>query len=153
MTENISDKELHVRHLVYGIMNKHEERAFEELDHLHRRDIHDNEVIKALRDGGYRSEADAYIEWAHCIDPDVDPTPDGPELVTDPGDSPSYANHPLNKLSMPEGVINIDGTVGGLESALALFRDKACEVEVATGAEQVSDLSYAHYTNGKVTLG
>lgn len=87
-----SEKEVNVRHHVNRIMDTHLERAFEELDHLHKRGITDSEVIKALRDGHYTSEADAYIEWAQCIDPDVDPTPQGEELVTDPGDSPSYKN-------------------------------------------------------------
>lgn len=86
----LSEQEVNVRHHVYRIMDRHLDAAFEELDHLHKRGINDSEVVKALRDGGYRSEADGYIEWAQCIDPDVDPTPQGEELVTDPGDSPSY---------------------------------------------------------------
>jgi len=92
MTEQeITDHTLHVRHRVYAIMGKHQDQAFEELDKLHKDGIHDNDVIRALRDGDYKHEADEYIQWAHCIDPDLqdDNTTTNPDGVTDPGTNES----------------------------------------------------------------
>lgn len=86
-----TEHEVNTRMHVYRIMDTHLDRAFEELDNLHKRGIHDTEVIKALRDGGYVSEADAYIEWGNLQDPDSDvsnATTD-PRGVTDPGTNES----------------------------------------------------------------
>jgi hypothetical protein len=86
-----TEHEVNTRMHVYRILDQHLDRAFEELDHLHKRGINDTEVIQAMRHGGYASEADAYIEWGNLQDPDSDvcnatTNPDG---VTDPGTNPS----------------------------------------------------------------
>ena len=67
-----------------------EELLFKKFDRLHAAEIHDNDVIRYLRAEGLTILAGRYIEWAGAIDPDVDPTPQGEELVTDPGNAPSY---------------------------------------------------------------
>lgn len=121
MTEQVTNHELHARHHVYAIMSRYQDQAFEALDKLHQRGIHDNDVIKALRDGDYRSEADAYIEWAGAIDPDVDPTPAGPELVTDPCDSDS--NRLMRSTLEAAGGIRVTASISFGGPAIELGRD------------------------------
>lgn len=120
MTEQESH-EAHARHRVYAIMSRHQDAAFEELDKLHKDGIHDNDVIRALREGGYEDEADAYIEWADCLDPDSDvsnATTD-PRGVTDPGTNPS-------DVQMHEALsgIRVTGSVSFGGPAIEFGRDR-----------------------------
>jgi hypothetical protein len=75
-----------------------EELLFNKFDRLHSAGVTDDEVIRFLRDEGHKLLADRYIEWSGALDPDRedDNTTTNPYGVTDPADSPSYANHPLN---------------------------------------------------------
>lgn len=79
---------------VLGIVVKAslEDYMFERLDNLHKRGIHDNEVIRFLRKEGLNDVAARYIEWSGAIDPDAedDNTTMNP-AVPDPGDASSYA--------------------------------------------------------------
>lgn len=87
-----------ISHMVDEAQDRMEDALFDRFDKLKKSGINDDDVIHALRRNGEADLAEAYIEWGGCVDPDVDPTPQGPELVTDPGDSPSYATHPLNTI-------------------------------------------------------
>ncbi|QWY82791.1 hypothetical protein PP641_gp051 [Arthrobacter phage SilentRX] len=68
---------------------------FEKFDMLHKRGINDDDVARALRDLGHNRLAENYLVWQNDGEPlseDEDgPTDYGGHLVTDPGDSPSYA--------------------------------------------------------------
>jgi hypothetical protein len=93
-----SDNDIQLaRTTVFSIMDRHLDAAFVDLDRFHRTTgIPDEEIISALRDGGYDDEADMFVEWlAEGDDPERDyrekPDPEGPGgYVTDPP-SESYA--------------------------------------------------------------
>lgn len=154
-TPTPTEHEVNVRHHVYRILDQHLDRAFEELDHLHKRGITDTDVITAMRHGGYRSEADAYIEWAGANDPDLADVNNETmnPVVPDPSDAPSYAEHPLN-VKVQTLHVPTDGTVKGLREVLDLF-PVDCEVELQTGAEQFGTPSYVRWDErtNKVVLG
>jgi hypothetical protein len=83
-----------IRGKVFGILDRHMDAVFTELDDLHTGvdDIADEDIIAALKAGGHDFEAEAYQEWIIEEDPSRDyrdPTPQGEELVTDPMDSDS----------------------------------------------------------------
>lgn len=68
-----------------------DEALFERFDQLHKRDIHDDDVIHSLRRLNEPDLAERYIEWSGALDPDRDDnTTTSPYGVTDPGNSPSY---------------------------------------------------------------
>lgn len=72
--------------------------TYSRLDALHKQDIHDDDVIKALQDLGETQLLEDYAEWGQLILPDaIDPEETTDDVVPDPGDSPSYD-------SMPSGV-------------------------------------------------
>lgn len=89
MTENAEPLDYELR--IYNIVGEQQDRLFERLDDLHKRNIDDTQVIRALRKGGYRDLAEEYIKWSEAIDPDAedDNTTMNP-AVPDPGDMPSY---------------------------------------------------------------
>lgn len=76
---------------IASIVSAAEEALFEKFDSLHKRNIHDDEVIHFLRDEGHKLLADRYIEWSGAVDPDsdVNNTTTSPDGVTDPGTNPS----------------------------------------------------------------
>jgi hypothetical protein len=82
-----------IRGTVFGIIDRHLDEVFKELDDLHVKGIvSDEDIMAALRAGGHDFEADAYQEWIAEADPSRDyrdPTPQGEELVTDPMNSDS----------------------------------------------------------------
>jgi hypothetical protein len=75
-----------------AIVSTFEESLFERLDKQHAKGIHDDEVIRFLRNEGHTLLAERYIEWSGALDPDRedDNTTMNP-VVPDPADSPSYA--------------------------------------------------------------
>lgn len=90
MTENLNTPGV-VQDIIGHILKRADDIMFENFDKLHRRGIHDNEVITALRELGETSLADRYIEWGELIDPDGEPGPeDTPDVVPDPITAPSY---------------------------------------------------------------
>lgn len=94
MTETNADRNERIRKVIQDIVNESDERLFTELDKLHKRDIHDNDVNDALVALGLQDIADGYVDWMHDGEPvraDEDgPLDQGEELVTDPGDAASY---------------------------------------------------------------
>lgn len=79
------------------IISTLQDAMFERFDNLHKRGIHDNDVVHALRSMGEADLADSYIEWADIVDPDKedDNTTTNP-TVPDPSDAHSYSD--LGKL-------------------------------------------------------
>jgi len=75
---------------IASIVSTAEEALFEKFDSLHKRNIHDDEVIHFLRDEGHKLLADRYIEWSGALDPDREDLSTLGGVVPDPGDSPSY---------------------------------------------------------------
>lgn len=92
MTE---DREASIRLTIQNLISDHDDRLFTEFDKLHKRGIHDNDVKKALNDLHYTDLADGYDDWMHDGEPvradDDGPLDQGEQLVTDPGDAPSYS--------------------------------------------------------------
>lgn len=90
-----------------------EDYMFERLDNLHRRGIHDNEVIRFLRKEGLNDIAARYIEWSGAIDPDAedDNTTTNP-AVPDPGDAASYTA--LGEVRIPPGHTRFYPEAGGI---------------------------------------
>lgn len=83
--------------LMNRIVDHATQRLFESFDDLHKRNIHDDEVIHSLRRLGWRDLAEGYIEWSGALDPDtVDNLSTLSETVPDPGDAHSYED--LGKL-------------------------------------------------------
>lgn len=93
MSDQPTPEELQNRRKVFGIMDRHLDAAFTDLEKLHRdKAMTDEDIIATLNSGGYTNEAEAYQEWIAEDDPSRDyrdPTPHGAELVTDPMDSDS----------------------------------------------------------------
>lgn len=85
----IDDRNANIRALVSRYVNDAHESLFDRLDGLKKRNINDDDVIRALRGNLDSRIAEEYIEWSDAIDPDVDPTPEEGG-VTDPHDAPSY---------------------------------------------------------------
>lgn len=95
MTENIlTDHAKEVQHRVAQAISAGYDLIYEKLDALHKRDIHDDDVVKALQDLGETQLLEAYAEWAEIVLPDAEPT-SGPvmdDVVPDPHDAPSYSS-------------------------------------------------------------
>jgi hypothetical protein len=92
MTETpapIEDREANIRHTVEMIVDSGHEAIYERLDKLHKRNIHDSDVMRALRALGFGDVADGYADWAEVDEREDDNTTTNP-VVPDPGDSPSY---------------------------------------------------------------
>lgn len=76
--------------VVAGIVDKHVVAMLEELDGLHTESsIPDEDIVAALRGGGYGHEADLYEDWIQDEDPPrqvnaPDPEGPGPGVVPDP---------------------------------------------------------------------
>lgn len=118
MTENapIEDRTANIREVVEHIINRKTEEMFEQFDRLHRRNIHDDDVIAALRHYGDIDLVEGYADWAEIDLREDDNTTTDP-TVPDPADSPSYALHSLRmQLAGP-------GTVVETIEQLALLRD------------------------------
>lgn len=77
----------------------------QKLDDLHKRNIHDDDVVKALRDQGESDILDWYAEWADIDLREDDNTTMNP-VVPDPGDAISYVTQ-----TMPE--IREDANLAG----------------------------------------
>jgi hypothetical protein len=97
---DIEDRDFNVRLAVSNIISSKQDEMFEQFDRLHRRGIHDDDVVKALRHIGEVDLLDAYAEWADIDIREDDNTTLNP-VVPDPGDAPSYTGMNLT---------NIDGT-------------------------------------------
>lgn len=89
MTETpapIEDREANIKENIRYIIDRGLDAIYENFDRLHRRGIHDNDVVKALRDLGEEDILDGYAEWGDLdlreddnttMDPTV-PDPAGP---------------------------------------------------------------------------
>jgi hypothetical protein len=87
----IEDRDANIRTIVAELLSEAYEDLFNRYDRLHKRNINDNDIIRALRQNGDGRVADDYIEWSGALDPDAedDNTTMNP-AVPDPGDAPSY---------------------------------------------------------------
>lgn len=94
MTENqtpdIEDRAANIRLTVQNIISIKQDQMFEDFDRLHKRNIHDRDVVEALTTLGYVDLLDEYAEWAE-IDLSEDYATTNP-AVPDPGDADSYRN-------------------------------------------------------------
>lgn len=94
MTENhapdIEDRDANIRLTVQNIVSIKQDQMFEDFDRLHKRGIHDRDVIQALTTLGYVDLMDDYAEWAE-IDISEDYATTNP-AVPDPGTADSYKN-------------------------------------------------------------
>ncbi len=91
MTE---DREASIRLTIQNLISDHDDRLYAEFDKLHKRGIHDDAIKKALWSLGATELAEGYVDWMNDGEPvtaDEDgPLDQGEQLVTDPGDAPSY---------------------------------------------------------------
>lgn len=91
MTENtapIDDRAANIQQTVLHIINSKQDEMFEQFDRLHRRSIHDDDVVAALRHFGEVDLLDQYAEWGDIDIREDDNTTLDP-TVPDPGDSPT----------------------------------------------------------------
>lgn len=97
------------------IESNHDE-LFDRFDRLHKNGINDDDIILSLRRMNERQMAEDYMEWSGALDPErEDPSTLG-GVVPDPADSPSYADHPLNK---PVAVALLEEPVRSVVDAIA----------------------------------
>jgi hypothetical protein len=92
MTETpapIEDRAANIRLAVSHIISSKQDEMFEQFDRLHRRNIHDDDVVTALTQLHELDLLDAYAEWADIDLREDDNTTMNP-VVPDPGDAPSY---------------------------------------------------------------
>ena len=88
-TPDIEDRDANIRLTIQHIIDNKVEEMCAEFDRLHRRGIHDDDVVKALRYLGDIELLDDYAEWAEIDLREDDNTTTSP-VVPDPGDAPSY---------------------------------------------------------------
>jgi hypothetical protein len=89
MTENtssIDDREANIQQTVLHIINAKQDEMFEQFDRLHRRGIHDDDVVAALRHFGEIDLLDQYAEWGDIDIREDDNTTTNP-IVPDPMDA------------------------------------------------------------------
>lgn len=101
MTENtapIEDRAANIKENVRYIIDRGLDAIYENFDRLHRRGIHDNDVVEALRDLGEEDILDGYAEWAD-IDLREDNNTTLDPIVPDPASAPSYKEHVLNQIA------------------------------------------------------
>jgi hypothetical protein len=96
--EQVTEKVLSLVSVCYRTFS---DALFERLDQLHRQDIHDTQVIRALRKIGEVDFAAEYIDWSGAIDPDAEPNETLGGTVPDPAGAESYKEHPLNQPGIP----------------------------------------------------
>jgi hypothetical protein len=92
MTENttpIEDREANIKERVRHIIERCYDQMFDAFDRLHKRNIHDDDVVSALRSLGENDILDQYAEWAD-IDLREDNNTTLDPVVPDPGEAPSY---------------------------------------------------------------
>lgn len=87
----IEDRDANIRSLVAELLSEAYESLFTRYDKLHKRNINDDDIIRALRQNGDGAVADDYMEWSGAVDPDAedDNTTMNP-AVPDPGSAASY---------------------------------------------------------------
>jgi hypothetical protein len=93
MTEHeapIEDRDANVRLVISNLMSTAQDKLFEQFDHLHRRNITDEDILLALRNMGEEDLRDDYAEWADIDIREDDNTTLNP-AVPDPGNAPSYS--------------------------------------------------------------
>lgn len=85
----IEDRAATIKDTVLHIITTKQDEMFEAFDRLHRRNIHDDDVLAALRSLHEEDLLDAYAEWGDIDlrEPD-EKIPDTP--VPDPGNAASY---------------------------------------------------------------
>ena len=88
MTKNIDPRDL-IRDKVTAAIIAGEERTFQILDGLHSKNIHDKDVIEALRSLHEDELLANYADWADIDLREDDNTTTNPDGVTDPGTNPS----------------------------------------------------------------
>lgn len=97
MTE---DREASIRLTIQNLISDHDDRLYAEFDKLHKRGIYDDAINKALWSLGAIELAEGYLDWQNDGEPvtaDEDgPLDQGEQLVTDPGDAPSYSGMHTN---------------------------------------------------------
>jgi hypothetical protein len=86
----IEDRAANIKDVVLHIITSKQDEMFDAFDRLHRRNIHDDDVVAALRSLHEEDLLDAYAEWGDIDIREDDNTTTNP-VVPDPGDAPSYA--------------------------------------------------------------
>lgn len=89
MTENtssIDDRAANIQQTVLHIINSKQDEMFDQFDRLHRRGIHDDDVVAALRHFGETDLLDQYAEWGDIDIREDDNTTLNP-VVPDPMDA------------------------------------------------------------------
>jgi hypothetical protein len=90
----LEDREADIRLTIQNLVSDHDDKLFEAFDQLHKRGIRDDDVKQALTDLHMPDLVDGYEDWMNDGEPvreDEDgPLDQGEQLVTDPGDAPSY---------------------------------------------------------------
>jgi len=130
-TAQIEDRDANIQQTVLHIINTKQDEMFAEFDRLHRRGIHDDDVVAALQHFGETDLLDAYAEWG-----DIDlrepeqRIPDTP--VPDPGNNPSdlqmqQAYNPAVVSTVEQLALLRDGVI------LALKGGRAGQVRVDCG--------------------
>jgi hypothetical protein len=92
MTETpapIEDRDANIRLVVEHIIHTAYDGIYAQLDKLHRRNIHDDDVVKALRYLEHEEILEGYADWADIDIREDDNTTLSP-IVPDPGNAPSY---------------------------------------------------------------
>lgn len=108
---DIEDRAANIRLTVSHIISSKQDEMFEQFDRLHRRNISDTDVVRALQSLHEPDLLDAYAEWADIDLREDDNTTMNP-AVPDPGDAGSY------KLLMPT-----QGSMISTVEQLALLSD------------------------------
>lgn len=120
MTEApIEDRAENIKATVQHIILRKTDEMFSEFDRLHRRNIHDNDMVEALRSLGEEDLLDQYAEWAEI---DLREGGDESDVVPDPASDESYKEHPLNQPE-PNG-IRVTGSVQIGNTDLHFGRDE-----------------------------
>lgn len=92
MTESenpIEDRDANVRLTVSLVIQNGLDKIYADLDQLHKRNIHDGDIVKALRDMNEMDLLEGYADWAEIDLREDDNTTLDP-TVPDPRDDPSY---------------------------------------------------------------
>jgi hypothetical protein len=119
-TSNIDDREANIQQTVLHIINAKQDEMFEQFDRLHRRGIHDNDVVAALRHFGETDLLDQYAEWGDIDIREDDNNTTNPDGVTDPGTNPSD----LQMAEQYAHALNVQTALDAIVAQLQLEKEK-----------------------------
>jgi len=134
----IEDRAANIKHTVERIIDDGYENIYAKLDQLHSKNIHDNDVVEALRSLHESDLLDGYAEWASIDLREDDNTTLSP-VVPDPGNAPSY--EPLARATASGGSLTYTGP-GSAQPEPAAKPDQtdAAEAQHATLEQPLRDV-------------